>query len=379
MSFVLTEEQESIRNAARDLVAQNAPIASFRALRDERDPSGFSRLFWKELAALGFCGLTLPEAFGGIELGFAELGLVLEECGRALSPTPFLSTVVLCGGALAMAGTEAQKREHLPAIAAGERILALALQEGPHHAPHRVATRATNVGDGFRLDGAKVLVLDGHLADALVVEARTSGAVDGRDGITLFLVHANAPGLTIERTALVDARNAARVRLDGVRVDRSSILGALDRGADVLDPLLDRAAIALSGEMLGGTQEAFDRTIAYLKVRKQFGVPIGSFQALKHRAAQMFCEVELSKSIVMEALRAIDQGRADVAALASAAKARLSDVFVHVTAEAIQLHGGVGVTDEVDIGLFYKRARACDVAFGNAAHHRDRFARLGGY
>jgi alkylation response protein AidB-like acyl-CoA dehydrogenase len=242
-----------------------------------------------------------------------------------------------------------------------------------------VRTRAARDGRGFRLSGEKVFVLDGHAADALVVVARTSGDAADRAGLTLFLVPASAPGVTATRTSLVDSRGAARVHLDAVAVSEGDVLGEIDRGADLLDPVLDRAAAGLASEMLGSLSEAFDRTLAYLGERRQFGVPIGSFQALKHRAARMLCEVELTRSVVMDALRALDDARPDAPLLASAAKARAGDTFLLVSAEAVQMHGGVGVTDELDIGLFLKRARTAEATFGGAAYHRDRFARLSGY
>jgi alkylation response protein AidB-like acyl-CoA dehydrogenase len=379
MPFALTQEQESIREAARRFVRERAPIAHLRRLRDGGDPTGFDRGLWREMAALGVAGITVPAEHGGSGLGLAELGLVLEEHGRALVPSPLVSTVLLGATAVMLGGTAAQKREHLPAVAAGERILALAHEEGTRHAPYRVATRAARAEGGFRLSGEKVFVLDGHAADVLVVAARTSGATGERDGITLFLVPASARGVSATRTFLVDSRGAARVHLDGVDVAPAGVLGEVDRGADLLDAVLVRAAAGLSAEMLGSTVEVFERTIAYLKDRRQFGVPIGSFQALKHRAAQMFCEIELTRSVVLDALRAVDEGRPDVPLAASAAKARATDTFLLVSAEAVQMHGGAGVTDDLDIGFFLKRARVAEMTFGGAAYHRDRFARLSGY
>lgn len=379
MALVLTEEQEGIRRTARELVQERLPVAQLRALRDRRDPIGYSPEAWRELARLGFAGMVFPDEYGGAGLGFAELGIVLEECGRTLAATPFLSTVALGGSALLLGGSEALRRAHLPAVCAGERILAFAHEEGSRHARYGVATRAERAAGGFRLDGEKTMVFDGHVADAFVVVARTSGASGDRDGLGLFLVRADAPGVSVTRTFLVDSRNAARVGFAGVLADEASVLGVVDRGAELLDAVLDRGTVALAAEMFGGLEEAFDRTVAYLKTRKQFGVPIGSFQALKHRAALMFCEVELSCSIVREALAAVDARREDAPALASVAKARVSDAFLLIANEAIQMHGGIGVTDELDIGFFLKRARVAEMAFGDAAYHRDRYARLSGY
>ena len=332
------------------------------------------------MAELGWAGIILPEEYGGADLGYAELGIVLEECGRTLAATPLVSTVLLGANALLLAGNGTQQKDVLAAVAKGEIVLALALQEGPHHAPYQVATRAEATRDGYKLTGKKTFVLDGHVADQIVVVARTAGKPGERDGLGLFLVPKSARGLKVTRTTMVDGRNSAlrrarRRRGRQVRA-RSATSG---RGADVLDPVLDRATIGLAAELLGTIIEAFDRTIDYLKTRKQFGVPIGSFQALKHRAAEMFTEVELSRSIVLDALRAIDEKRPDVALLASIAKARVSDTAHLVGNEAVQMFGGIGVTDEEEIGLFLKRARVAELTFGDAAYHRARFATLSGF
>jgi len=379
MSLALTEEQELLRNTAREFIAEHSPVKELRRLRDTNDPVGFSRELWAQMAELGWAGITLPEELGGADLGYAELGLVLEECGRTLTASPLVSTVLLGANALLLAGNGAQQKDLLGAVAKGEIVLALALQEGPHHSPYQVATRAEPTKDGFRLTGRKTFVLDGHVADQIVVVARTAGAAGDRDGLGLFLVKQGARGLSVQRTAMVDGRNAANLTLDGVEVDKSACVGQPGRGADLLDPVLDRATIGQAAELLGTVTEAFERTVAYLKTRTQFGVPIGSFQALKHRAATMFTEVELSRSIVLDALRAIDEKRPDVSLLASIAKARVSDTAQLVSNEAVQMHGGIGVTDEEEIGLFLKRARVAELTFGDGHYHRARFAKLSGF
>jgi alkylation response protein AidB-like acyl-CoA dehydrogenase len=379
MSLALSEEQELLKNTAREFVSENSPVKELRRLRDAQDPVGFSRELWTQMGELGWAGIILPEELGGAGLGYAELGIVLEECGRTLAATPLVSTTLLAGNALLLGGNETQRKEILPAVAKAERVLALALQEGAHHAPYAIATRAEASANGYRLTGKKTFVLDGHVADQLIVVARTAGASGERDGLSLFLVPKSARGLSITRTIMVDGRNAANVQLSGVEVERSALVGAAGRGADVLDPLLDRATIGLAAEMLGTLSEAFERTIQYLKDRKQFGVPIGSFQALKHRAANMFVEVELSRSIVLDALRAIDENRPDVAQLASIAKARVSDAIHLIGNESVQMFGGIGVTDEEEIGLFLKRARVAELSLGDGAYHRARFAALSGF
>ncbi|MBW2279093.1 MAG: acyl-CoA dehydrogenase family protein [Deltaproteobacteria bacterium] len=379
MALVLTDEQELLKDTAREFVQERSPVTRLRALRDEQDETGFGRDLWKEMGELGWTGILLPEEVGGSDLGYAELGVLLEELGRTLVPEPFLSTVVLGAGAISLAGSDAQKAALLPGIASGERVMALALQERGRFAPYDVSTKAEATGSGFRVTGEKRFVLDGHVADDLLVVARTSGSAGERDGLTLFLVDPASDSVRVTRTIMVDSRNAARVQLDGVEIDAAQVVGQVDRAADVLDPLLDRATIALSAELFGTLSEAYERTLEYLKTREQFGVKIGTFQALKHRAANLFCEVELCKSIVMEALRAIDEGRPNVAQLASAAKARVSDTAALVSCEAVQIFAGIGMTDEEEIGFFLKRARAAEITFGDAAYHRDRFATLAGY
>ncbi len=379
MALVLTEEQELLKETAADFCRKTVPVTHLRELRDSKDESGFSRKIWKEMAELGWAGILFPESYGGAELGFAELGVVLEECGRTLAPYPFVSTVLLGGRAVLLGGSDAQKEAILPGVCEGETLLALAFQEAGRFRPFEIETKAESTASGHQISGDKVFVLDGHVADHLIIAARTSGSSGDRDGITLFLVDAGADGLTIERTDMVDNRNAATVKLDGVSVDASAVLGTVDHGADILEPLFDAAAIALSAELVGIVNEVFERTIEYLKTREQFGVVIGTFQALKHRAAEMFCEVELSQAVVLDALRAIDEQRPDLSRLASAAKARLSDTASLVTCEGLQMHGGIGMTDEEEIGLFMKRAKAAELTFGDSSYHRDRFARLTGF
>ena len=379
MTFLLTAEQESIRDTARRFFRARAPVAHLRHLRDTDDATGFSREVWRAMAELGLVGVALPAEHGGAGLGFAELGLVLEEQGRNLAPTPLVSTVLLGAGAILHGGSPAQRAEVLPAVAAGERVLALAHEEGTRHAPYRVRTTAARTGEGFRISGEKVLVLDGHAADALVVVARTSGGVADRHGLTLFLVPAAAAGLKAVRTPLVDSRGAARVRFDGVAVGRADVVGEIDCGAGILDALLDRAAIGLASEMLGSLVEAFERTVAYLKERRQFGVPIGSFQALKHRAAHLFAEIENTRSVVLAALTALDEGVADAPQLASLAKAKANLTLNLASSEGIQMHGGIGMTDEHEIGFFLKRSRVAEITFGSTGFHRDRYAALNGY
>ncbi len=379
MALVLNEDQVLLKDAARAFIQDKSPIAGFRKLRDTNDASGFDRKLWKEMAALGWAGIIIPEEFGGSGFGYVGLGVVLEEAGRTLLASPLVSTALIGASAVLRGGNAVQKKEILPAIATGDWLLALALEEGPRHAPYAITTKAEKAGDGYTLNGKKTFVLDGHVADQLIVVARTSCKTGDRDGLTLFLVEPTTPGVKITRTIMADSRNAANIEFSGVKLAADAVLGGVDQGADILDPVLDRARIALSAEMLGCIRESFERTIEYLKTRQQFGVLIGSFQALKHRAAEMFCEIELSISVVLDALIAIDENRNDVPQMASLAKARLNDTFFLVSNEALQMHGGIGMTDEFDIGLFMKRARVAQASFGDTVFHRDRYASLEGY
>ena len=379
MGLILTEDQLIVKQTAKSFLGEKSAVERMRELRDTQDETGFSRALWREMSEMGWTGITFPEEFGGAGMGYGELGLVLEECGRVLAPEPFISTVLLGGTAILLGENELLKKDLLPGVCDGSRILTVAFQEHGRFNPYAVSTRAVRDGDGYRIDGQKQFVLDAHVADQLVVVARTSGEPWDRDGLSLFVVDASAEGLSVRRNQMVDGRNAADVEIEGLYVTADRVLGSIDAGAVVLDSVFDRATIGLSAEMLGTFDEAFERTLAYLKDREQFGVKIGSFQALRHRAADMFCELELARSVVREALTALDEDREDIPQMASAAKVRCSDVSSQITREAIQMFGGIGMTDEEEIGLFFKRAKAAELTLGDAIYHRDRYASLRGF
>jgi alkylation response protein AidB-like acyl-CoA dehydrogenase len=380
VQLVLTEDQELIAKTAADFVEEKSPVSRFRTLRDSGDPLGYSKELWTEMAELGWVGIPIGEEYGGAGMGLADLAIVLEALGRNLAPEPFISSVLLGARALTRAGSEAQQKAWLSGIASGEKLLTLAYQEAnSRYDLHAVETRAEASGDGYCLTGEKVQVLDGHVADGFLVSARTVGGPRSTDGISVFLVPADAEGLSVTRQTRVDHRNAALLGLAGVRVGPDALVGESDRGAALLEDVIDYATAGLCAEMLGGMQQAFAMTLDHVKERKQFETVVGSFQALKHRAADVFIELELAKSATMAATRAIDEEAENTAALVSLAKARCSDAYVLVTNEAVQMFGGVGMTDEYDIGFYMKRARACELSFGDATYHRDRWARLGGY
>ena len=379
MALLLNDEQTMLRDAARDFIGEQAPIAQLRKLRDSRDETGFSRDLWKGFAEMGFTGVLAPEAFGGSGLGHLETAVIMEEIGRNLTPSPFLSTAVLGVSALVRSGSPEQNYAYLPRIVGGEMLTALAVDEGPKHAPAKTALKAERAGNGFRLTGAKAFVVDGHIADLIIVAGRTAGAPGEREGLTLFLVDAKADGLSAERTLMVDAHNAARLSFDGVTVDADAVLGEVDQGYDALEGVLNAGRSAVAAEMVGSGAETFDRTVDYLKTRKQFGRAIGEFQALQHRAAHLYVELEMARATVMKAAQALDAGGDRVGPLVSIAKAKAAQAAGLAVREGVQMYGGMGMTDEVDIGLFMKRVRVAEELFGDANFHMDRLARLSGY
>jgi alkylation response protein AidB-like acyl-CoA dehydrogenase len=379
MALVLTEEQSMLRDSARGLIGDKAPVSHLRHLRDTRDATGFSRELWSAFAEMGLSGLIVPEEFGGSGLGCVEAGVVMEEIGRTLMPSPFLSTAVLAATALSRGGSAAQKKEYLAKIAGGQLIASLAVDEGAKHRPAQTAMQAVRSGNGFKLNGAKALVVDGHVSDLLIVAARSAGKPGERDGLTLFLVDPKAKGVAIERTAMVDAHNAARIEFNNVEVDADSVLGEVDQGGPLLDCILNVGRAAVASEMLGAGEEAFARTVAYLKERKQFGKLIGEFQALQHRAAHLYCELEVTRAAVMKAQQLLDSDFEHAGPAVAVAKAKAGSTTTLAVQEAVQMHGGMGMTDQFDIGFFMKRARVCQELFGDTNFHADQLARWKNY
>jgi len=374
MPLVLTEEQSMLRDSARGFINEKAPVAHLRKMRDDRDATGFSRDLWKGFAEMGFAGLLVPENFGGSGLGTVEAGIVLEEIGRNLMPSPFLSTAVLAASALVRGGNAEQQAAYLPKIADGSLIATLAVDEGAKHKPLSIAMQAVRAGNGFKLNGAKALVVDGHVADLLIVAARTSGSAGERGGLTLFLVDPKAKGVAIERTVMVDAHNAARITFDNVEVSADAVLGEVDQGGELLDAVLNIGRGAVASEMVGLSEEVFNRTVTYLKERKQFGKLIGEFQALQHRAAQLYIDIEISRAATLKALQTLDQDAAKADHAVAVAKAHAGTTATRAVQEGVQMHGGMGMTDQFDIGLFMKRARVCQELFGDNNYHAERLA-----
>jgi alkylation response protein AidB-like acyl-CoA dehydrogenase len=377
--LVLNDDQVMLQDAARGFVTEKAPVAALRRIRDEKVADGFDRDLWRQMAEMGWTGILVPEDHGGLGFGFVGAGVICEEMGRTLTASPFLSTAMMAATALSRAGTPAQKQRWLPAIVAGEAIIATAVDEGRRHDPAATAMTAERSGNGFKLSGRKTYVVDGHAADAILVAARTAGAAGEMDGVSLFLVDPKAGGLAAERLSTLDSRGAAELTFDGVQVTADDVVGEVDGGFGLLEIVLGAGRAGLAAELSGNAQESFGRTVNYLKERKQFGRTIGAFQALQHRAAHLFCEVELAKSAVLSALQALDADPAKASLAVSVAKSKASAVARLAAQEAVQMHGGIGMTDAIDIGLFMKRMQVASSLYGDADFHADRVALARGF
>ena len=379
MAMVINEEQQMLKESAQGFLAEFAPVAELRKQRDAGSEKGYADNLWAQMVDMGWAAILVPEAYGGLEFGHVGMGQIVEQTGRTLTASPLFSTAILGVTAINHCASEEQKTELLGAIAGGEITTALAVDEKTHHAPTQISTTATASGQGYLLNGNKRFVIDGSTADKLIVAARTGGdAVDSED-ISLFIIDPSTAGIDIQRTEMVDCRNYANINFNNVEVPESALLGEEGSGSAALSATLDVGNAFLAAELLGIAQQTFDATLQYLKERKQFGVLIGSFQALQHRAAHWWSEIELCKSVVLKALQALDGGSVKSSLLVSIAKAKLCEVSELATNEAIQMHGGIGMTDEYDIGFYIKRARPAAMLFGDYSYHGDRFALLSGY
>lgn len=381
MSLVYNEEQRMLVDTAREFLASRSPVSAQRELRDKNSELGFDPELWSEMLELGWGAIPFPESLGGLEFGYKGMGAVFEEIGRHLSASPMLSSIVLCGTVLQYAGSESLQTEWLEALLSGEKRLALALEEGARHAPSSITMKAETIGDGyrtsgFRLSGDKVMVLDGLKADGWIVAARTSGEQTDQKGISLFLITPDMDGVSVNKQCLIDSRNVARLSLDNVEIPPINLIGDANNGFAVLEKAQDLGRLCLSAEMLGASEALFEMTIEYLKTRVQFDVPIGSFQALQHRASWMFVELQLARSTVMAAMNAVDSGAEDVAAQISLAKWKVGQMADKISGEAVQMHGGIGVTDELDVGLYLKRIRVAQASLGDADYHLQRYSDL---
>jgi alkylation response protein AidB-like acyl-CoA dehydrogenase len=377
MSLRYSDEQRLLADSARDFLAARSPVSAQRRLRDDAVTLAFEPQLWRDAVDLGWSAIPFPEDFGGLDFGCKGLGPIFESMGRNLSATPLLSSVVLGGSLLHLAGNSAQQTHWLQAVIGGEQRLALAVDERSRHDPRRTALETKVEGQGYRLQGEKFWVVDGLGADAYVVAARTSGLPGDTQGISLFLVPADTQGLTVSALPLIDSRNSARLQLDQVQLGSEALLGTLGEGWTALETALDRGRTCLAAELLGIAEQLFETTLEYLKTREQFDTPIGTFQALQHRAAQMYVDLALSRSALMAALATLDDTSLDVrtrARLVSLAKWKAGDTAIKVANEAVQMHGGIGVTDELDVGLYLKRARVAQSCLGDRDFHCERYS-----
>jgi alkylation response protein AidB-like acyl-CoA dehydrogenase len=376
MDIGLTEEQELLRDMARRFLESECNTQFVR--RRMAEPAAVTDEFWQKLGGQGWLGIIYPEEEGGSGLGLVDLVVLMEEMGRAVMPGPFLSTVLLGGAAIGEAGAPAQRRPWLPQIAAGTAKAALAWTEpNLRWDAAGIALPAREAGSGFALSGTKLFVGDAHLADILVVAARTRDGSTLEDGVSLFLVPKDTGGLSVTVLPTIDeTRKLCEVGFDNVALPTGALLGEIHQGWAPLSRVIARATVALAAEMCGGAQQVLDMTVAYAKIRIAFGKPIGSYQGVKHQAADMLVAIENAKSLTYYAAWAVDQGLDDAPLAVSMAKAAASDMYRKVAGTGIQLHGGIGMTWEHDLQLYFKRAKASEVAFGDASWHRERVAQL---
>lgn len=374
MALVMNEDEKMLQESAEGFFASKAPVKALRALRDTQDETGFDRALWKEMADMGFAGILVNEAHGGVDMGAMAAGIVAIEMGKNLTASPFVSTAVLSATALSKAGNAEQKSEWLPKIASGEALIAFAIDEGRKHAPSKIELSAERSGNGFKLNGSKAMVIDGHVADQIIVAAST-----GKGKTTLFLVDSKSNGLATERTIMVDSRNAARLEFDNVEVTADAVLGEIDGGMETVDAVLNVGRAVISAEMLGASSEAFKITTDYIRERKQFGTEIGRFQALQHRSSHLYSELEIAKSAVLASLTALDDNDPKAPEYVKMTKAKVGQVAKLTGVEGVQMHGGVGMTDEYDIGLYLKRIRVTQELFGDTHFHMEEIAKSSGY
>lgn len=366
MSLVYSEDDRMLADTAEEFLSSKSPISAQRVLRDNASELNYDAEVWQQMTDLGWSAITFPESLGGLAFGYKGLGAVFEVMGKHLAASPMLSSVVMCGSLLQQLANE-QQLDWLSAIISGEKRLALAVDERARHQPDRIETIATKEGDGFVLNGKKTIVMDGVSPDGWIVSALHDGAC------SLFIVPFSEQ-VYVKRINLVDSRNYAELNFVQLKLPESALLGSTGHSAAALDYALDLGRLCLSSEMLGASKALFDMTLEYLKTREQFGVKIGTFQALQHRAARCYVELELAQSCVISALSVADDIQAELAPSVSLAKWKVSKVADLITAEAIQMHGGIAVTDELDIGLYLKRIRVAQMCLGDADFHQARYS-----
>jgi len=375
--MTLTDDQRMLADTVAPFMADEGAIKKqLRHWRDIGCKDGFGHGLWKQFAELGLTGILIPEAQGGAGLGQVEAGLVLEEIGRNLTPSPFLTTSIAAVRALE---GSAQAERWFPGIVAGETVAALAIDEGRHHDPAAISLEAKRSGNGFSLSGAKQFVVQGASADVILVAARTAGSAGETQGLTLFAVERGAKGLALDNVALADASKAARIAFDNVEVDADSVVGEVGGGWASLSRALNAGRAGAASELVGVAAGASEMTFEYLKQRKQFGKVIGEYQVLQHRAAHLYGEIEIARAVALKSAQLLDTGDPRAELLVSAAKAKAAKSAALAVQEGVQMHGGIGMTDEHDIGLYMKREAVLSELFGGPRYHANRVAELSGY
>lgn len=379
MPLFHTEDQAMLADSASGFLAEEGNIKKqLRHWRDRDCKDGFGHGLWKQMAEMGFTGMLVGEGDGGLGMGHVEAGIVLEEIGRNLTPSPFLTSSVLAATALSH-GSSDLKGRYLPGLIEGESVFAVAIDETAKHRPSRIATKAEKSGNGFKLTGSKSFVIQGASSDMIVVAARTSGSDEDEEGITLFAVPKDAANMKLDPVRLVDSSVASHLTFDGVELDGGAVIGEVDGGREILNAMLAAGRVGAAAEGVGVASGAMDMTIDYIKQRKQFGRVIGEFQALQHRAAHLYSEVEIARAATIKAQQLLDEGAPSADLMTSVAKAKVSKAAGLAVKEGVQMHGGIGMTDEYDIGLYMKRDRALQEFLGDANFHANRVAQLSGY
>ena len=379
MPLYYNDDQAMLAETAQQFMAEEGGISKqLRHWRDRECKDGFGHGLWKQFAEMGFTGMLVDEDDGGLGMGHVEAGIVLENIGRNLTPSPFLSSSVLAATALKH-GSDDVRGRWLPGLIEGEKVYSVAIDEGAKHRPETIAMKAEKSGNGFRLSGKKDFVVYGASSEMIIVAARTSGGDNDADGITLFAVPQDADGMSHDSVRLVDSSMASHVTFDGVELDGDAVIGEVDGGREVLNAMLMAGRVGAAAEGVGVAQGAMDMTIDYLKQRKQFGKLIGEFQALQHRAAHLYSEVEIARAVTIKAAQLLDGGSEKADLMASVAKAKVAKASGLAVKEGVQMHGGIGMTDEYDIGLYMKRDRALQEFLGDQYYHAGRVAEMSGY
>lgn len=374
MTLIINEEQKMLKESTKEFLDSKSPLSSMRNLRDNNFQT-YNKDLWVEMVEMGWTSLTIPEKYNGLNFGYVGLGQVLEEMGRKLTVSPIISTVLMSSTLINLSKNEILKNKLFQEIMNGSKLLTLAHEEGKHHNSNSLDTLISKEEDFFVLNGKKNFVIDGSISDYLIVSAKDESG----SNTLIVLVDADTNGIKFNHKVHMDSRTYSDITFNNVKIEKDNFLSSNGDGFSILDKTFDIARIGLASEMLGSVQEAFEITMAYLKEREQFGVKIGSFQALQHRSALMFGEIELCKSIVLKALQSIDSNDSNLSKNASLAKAKLGLVFKLVSNEAVQMHGGIGVTDDADIGFFLKRARVVQRILGDSNYHLDRLAKINNY